>query len=57
VVPKLDPSMRPALYLSLLFLLLLWGVLLAARLRLEAIRTSLAELEMAIDDAEEVPAR
>lgn len=57
VVPKLDPTMRPALYLSLLFLLILWGVLLAARLRLEAIRTSLADLEMAIEDAEEVPAR
>jgi heme exporter protein C len=57
VVPKLDPSMRPALYLSLLFLLILWGVLLAARLRLEAIRTSLVELEMEIEDAEEVPAR
>ena len=34
----LDPTMRPALYLSLLFLLILWGVLLAARLRLESLR-------------------
>ena len=57
VVPRLDPTMRPALYLSLLFLLILWGVLLAARLRLEAIRGSLTDLEMAIEDAEEVPAR
>ena len=57
VVPKLDPAMRPALYLSLLFLLILWGLLLAARLRLEAIRTSLADLEMAIEDAEEDLAR
>ncbi len=57
VVPKLDPTMRPALYLSLLFLLILWGVLLAARLRLEGIRSSLTDLEMAIEDAEEVPAR
>jgi heme exporter protein C len=57
VVPRLDPTMRPALYLSLLFLLVVWGLLLAARLRLEAIRTSLADLEMAIEDAEEVPAR
>jgi heme exporter protein C len=57
VVPKLDPSMRPALYTSFLFLLILWGLLLAARLRLENIRLQLADLEMAVEDAEEVPAR
>ena len=57
VVPKLDPSMRPALYLSFLFLLVLWGLLLAARLRLESIRQSLVDLEIAVEDAEEVPAR
>ena len=57
VVPTLDPAMRPALYLSLLFLLILWGVLLAARLRLEALRASLTELEMAVEDAEEARAR
>lgn len=57
VVPRLDPQMRPALYLSLLFLLILWGVLLAVRLRLENLRVDLADLEMAIEDAEEVPAR
>jgi heme exporter protein C len=57
VVPSLDPAMRPPLYLSLLFLLLLWGVLLAVRLRLESIRAALSDLEMAIEDAEEVPAR
>jgi heme exporter protein C len=57
VVPKLDPSMRPALYLSFLFLLMLWGLLLAARLRLESIRQSLVDLEIAVEDAEEVPAR
>jgi heme exporter protein C len=56
VVPRLDPSMRPPLYLSLLFLLLLWGVLLAARLRLETLRRQLGELEMAIEDAEEARA-
>jgi heme exporter protein C len=56
VVPKLDASMRPALYLSLLFLLILWGLLLAARLRLEGIRSSLADLELAIEDAEEAAA-
>jgi heme exporter protein C len=56
VVPRLDPSMRPALYLSLLFLLILWGVLLAARLRLETLRATVAELEMAVEDAEEARA-
>jgi heme exporter protein C len=57
VVPKLDPSMRPALYLSLLFLLIVFGLLMAIRLRLESIRSSLTDLELAIEDAEEVPAR
>jgi heme exporter protein C len=56
VVPKLDPAMRPALYLSLLFLLIVWGLLLAARLRLETIRHTIADLEIAVEDAEEVPA-
>jgi heme exporter protein C len=56
VVPTLDPAMRPALYLSLLFLLILWGVLLAARLRLETLRRTVAELEMAVEDAEEARA-
>ncbi len=53
VVPTLAPAMRPALYLSLLFLLVTWGVLLAVRLRLESIRTGLVDLEMALEDAEE----
>jgi heme exporter protein C len=57
VVPKLDASMRPALYLSLLFLLIVWSLLLAVRLRLESIRSSLTDLELAIEDAEEVSAR
>jgi len=53
VVPTLDPRMRPALYLSTLFFLTLWGVLLAYRLRLERVRAALAELEIAVEDAEE----
>lgn len=53
VVPTLDRSMRPALYLSALFFIVLWGVLLAVRLRLEVLRTTMAELRRDLEDAEE----
>jgi heme exporter protein C len=53
VVKSLDPGMRPAFWLSLLFFTILWGVLLAFRLRLEELRASLTELHVAIEDAEE----
>jgi len=53
VVPKLDPSMRPAFYTASFTFFILWGVLLALRLRLERLRSELAELELAIEDAEE----
>jgi heme exporter protein C len=53
VVPTLAPSMRPALYTSTLFFLVLWGILLALRLRLEVLRTSLGDLRRDVEDAEE----
>jgi heme exporter protein C len=53
VVKSLDPGMRPAFWLSLLFFTILWGVLLAFRLRLEELRASLTELHIAVEDAEE----
>jgi heme exporter protein C len=53
VVPKLDPALRPAFYTSALIFFILLGVLLALRLRLERARGELAELQLAIEDAEE----
>jgi heme exporter protein C len=53
VVPTLDPSMRPAFYTSLLFFTILWGVLCAFRLRLEELRSSITDLHLAVEDAEE----
>ena len=53
VVPTLDPRMRPAFYISMLFFLMFWGILLALRLRLERVRESIAELELAIEDRAE----
>jgi heme exporter protein C len=53
VVPTLDPAMRPPFYLSVLVFTLLWGVLLAFRLRLEVVRTALVDLEIEVEDARE----
>jgi heme exporter protein C len=53
VVPTLDPSMRPALYTSALLFIMLWGILLAYRLRLEGLRSSLNDLRRDVEDAEE----
>jgi heme exporter protein C len=53
VVPSLDPSMRPALYTSALMFILLYGILLAYRLRLEGLRASVDELRRDVEDAEE----
>lgn len=53
VVKTLDPAMRPAFYSSMLVFLIFWGVLLAVRLRLEELRTSINDLHVAIEDAEE----
>ncbi len=50
VVPRLDPTMRPALYGSLAVLLLLWGLLLALRLRLEKLRAESTALEAELLD-------
>jgi heme exporter protein C len=53
VVPSLDPKMRPAFYISLLVFTILWAVLCAFRLRLEELRASVTELQIAVEDAEE----
>jgi heme exporter protein C len=50
VVRTLDPSMRPALYWSLVGFLLLFAALLAARMRLEALRASIDEAYLAAED-------
>jgi len=51
VVTTLDPGMRPAFFLSLLFMTLLWVVLMAMRTRVERLRTRLEEAQLAADDA------
>jgi heme exporter protein C len=50
VVRTLDPRMRPAFWASFLLVSLVWGLLLAVRLRLETARATLAELEMLAED-------
>jgi heme exporter protein C len=50
VVRTLDPSMRPALYWSLVGFLLMFAALMAARMRLEALRASLDEAYLAAED-------
>lgn len=54
VVRTLDPRMRPAFWASFLLVSLVWGVLLAVRLRLEAARATLADLEMLAEDQMEL---
>lgn len=55
VVPSLDPRMRPAFWASFALVLLMWGLLLALRMRLLHARATLAELELAVEDLEEMP--
>jgi heme exporter protein C len=50
VIPALAPAMRPALYLSALFFLWLWSILLVLRLRLESVRAAIEDLQHATDD-------
>jgi heme exporter protein C len=50
VVPTLDPRMRPAFWCSFALITLVWGVLLALRMRLEAARSELATLRLETED-------
>src|SRR5579871_1640607 len=50
VVPTLDPRMRPAFWSAFLLMLLVWSLLLALRVRLEAARAELAALELDAED-------
>jgi len=50
VVPSLDPRMRPAFWSSFLLITILWGVLLALRVRLERQRALVAALRLDTDD-------
>jgi len=50
VVRTLDPGMRPALYWSLFGFLLIFGALLAARTRLEALRASIDDAYLSAED-------
>jgi heme exporter protein C len=54
VVPKLDPRMRPAFWASFALITLVWGLLLALRVRLEAARSELASLRLETEDFLEV---
>jgi heme exporter protein C len=53
VVTSLGPEMRRVFLVSMLLFMVLWGVLMALRLRLERARGALAELELAYEDARE----
>ncbi|HXI61034.1 MAG TPA: cytochrome c biogenesis protein CcsA [Polyangia bacterium] len=50
VVPSLDPRMRPAFWASFALIMLVWGLLLALRMRLEKARTALGELRLEMED-------
>ncbi|HVV51526.1 MAG TPA: cytochrome c biogenesis protein CcsA [Polyangia bacterium] len=50
VVPTLDPRMRPAFWSAFALMLLVWSLLLALRVRLEAARAELAALELETED-------
>ena len=50
VVPSLDPAMRPAFWASFGLIALVWGILLALRLRLEDARATVEELQLMVDD-------
>jgi heme exporter protein C len=51
VVPSLDPHMRPAFWSSFALITLVWGLLLALRVRLETARSEVATLRLAAEDA------
>lgn len=53
VVRTLGAEMKPAFWTATLFFFLLWGVLLALRIRLEAARAALTQLEIAYEDSRE----
>ncbi len=55
VITQSVPEMKLAVRLAALLFLVLWGVLLALRLRLERARAALGELELACEDALEGP--
>ena len=50
VVPTLDVRMRPAFWASFALISLVWGILLALRLRLEVARATLGDLQLAATD-------
>ncbi|HVR64245.1 MAG TPA: cytochrome c biogenesis protein CcsA [Polyangia bacterium] len=50
VVPTLDPRMRPAFWASFALITVVWGLLLAVRVRLERARAALDELRLEIGD-------
>jgi heme exporter protein C len=50
VVPTLDPRMRPAFWASFALISLVWGILLALRMRLGAATATLAELQLLAED-------
>ena len=52
-VSSLAPGMRLPFFTSLLIFSALWGVLLALRMRVERAHSRLAELAIAVEDAEE----
>lgn len=54
VVPSLDPRMRPAFWASFALISLVWGILLAVRVRLETARATLADLELLVEDQMEM---
>jgi len=54
VVPTLDPRMRGAFWSAFALLTLVWGILLALRLRLERARAGLADLELLVEDQMEM---
>ena len=53
VVPSLDPRMRPAFWSAFLLIGLVWGLLLALRVRLEAARAEAAHLRLLAEDLQE----
>ena len=50
VVPTLDPRMRPAFWSSFALITLVWALLLALRVRLEAARAALADVQLFADE-------
>jgi MFS family permease len=50
VVPTLDPRMRGAFWASFALVTLVWGILLALRMRLERAHAGLADVELLVED-------